>query len=190
MKRLTTALLSIAVVALALPAIASAGLPKTGDPLIVPGKSIGGATLGKDPGKAEKAWGKGRGNCPPSPGNGYCQYSRDNPAFGAAYFSWQADPSGKTRRVDQIYISLGRDVDGDLKLDTKLAKFKTKKGIHLGSTGRKVAAAYPKASFNHGDTDSFDLFTGKGSARVDTVFRLDGTGKGRRVVTIIIVPVQ
>lgn len=188
MKRLTTALLSIVVVGLGLPAFASAALPKTDDPLIVPGKSIGGATLGRNAGIAQEAWGHGRGNCPPSSGS--CTYSRDNPAFGMAYFSWLAIPSLRIRRVIDIVINAGYDIDGDPKFDTKLAKFKTKKGIHLGSTGHAVAAAYPKAKFVHGDTDRFELSTGRGSSVVSTVFQLDGQGKGRRVTSISMYPVN
>lgn len=187
MKPLTRALLSITVAALALPAFASAALPKTDNPLIVPGKSIGGVSLAAGPDPAKQAWGQGRGKCSPPGIAGSCSYSRANSAFGSAFFSWAPIGSGKIERVNDIAINAGRDVDGDLKLDTKLAKFKTKKGIHLGNKGYAVAAAYPKAKFTHGDTDNFQLTTGKGSAKVTTTFQLDGQGKGRPVTGISIV---
>lgn len=191
MRRVATALslLSVFVAALVLPAASSASFPKTDEPLIVPGESIGGVAIGDKPTQAEHAWGEDRGNCS-GVATGGCTYSRTG-AFplGAAYFGWSSGDDGfprSFRSVDSVSITLGTDPDGDYVFDTKLTKFRTKKGIGLGSKKGAVKAAYPKARFIHGDNDSFVIDAHKGKGEIETSFLLASRAKGDPVTSISI----
>jgi hypothetical protein len=149
MRRVVSPLVLVALVALALPALASAGLPRTSDPLIEPGKSLGGIKLKMPLNAAAEKWGRNRGDCNSSMGGG-CLFKGKSAEKGTASFTGSSAPG-----VRYVSINAGQDSDGDFVFETKLARFKTKAGIGLGSKAGAVKRAYPHAVYYHGDGDFF-----------------------------------
>jgi hypothetical protein len=162
--RLAVSLAAIA--ALALPVAAQAALPKTSDTLIVPTKSIGGVALGGSPTAVTKAWGK----------NAECEFqclyegprhTGETPSLGSVLL----ETRGNAVKVWEIFITVGENDEGvrpKPNFDTPLTRFKTAKGIGLGSTAAELTRAY------HGlkkqSSPDFTYYTLKGPKESATVF--------------------
>jgi hypothetical protein len=137
--RTRTLVLTLAVLAFAVPADAIAKLPAKGGKLIVPSSSIGGVKLGMKASVAAKKWGKG-GSCDESTvGALSCRYD-GTAKEGTARFD--IDRDGK---VVAIYFESGHKQDGTAIYKGPITKWHTKKGIRIGSLLRKVQKKYPKA---------------------------------------------
>ena len=134
-----------AMLAFVLPATAQGAFPATSNNLIVPVTSLGGVTLRSSPAQATAAWGSG-GVCkidPTTVGGGQvpytdCVYTTARKLTGEADFTYIGGTvvgagvsafSAQSRRPD---------------FSTPLTRFKTSKGIGIGSTLRQVLAAYPQ----------------------------------------------
>lgn len=136
----TRAPAAVAVVALfvAAPA-AEAKLPAKGGKSIVPNRSIGGVKIGMDAAAAVKKWGKG----------GSCDEVVDELAC-----RWEGSmKQGKMRfdirdgKVSTIVIDVGQEPKTYEPIYRgPITKWKTKKGVHIGTTLFKVAKKYPKAT--------------------------------------------
>ena len=129
-------LLAAFAVALALPATAAAKLPSDGGKLIVPNSSIGGVKLGMDGSKAAKTWGPG-GTCDQEVGVS-CRYD-GAPKNGSARLDLT---DGK---VTTIVLTVGQKANGYPRYKGPITRWKTSKGVHIGTTLQKVAKKYPKA---------------------------------------------
>lgn len=124
--------------ALALPAAAQAALPKTADTLIVPAKSLGGVTLGSSATAVTKAWGK----------NKACEYQclyegKNSGELGSVLL--ESNSSGGDYKVWTVFIAVSETIVGSTpkpNFDTPLTRFKTSKGIGLGSTAGELRGAY------------------------------------------------
>jgi hypothetical protein len=137
MKARIVVALSVAL-ALALPAAAQAGLPKTTDTLIVPAKSLGGVTLGSSSTAVTKAWGKNK-QC-----EYQCLYEGRNPGeLGSVLL--ESDANGASYKVWSVFITVSETIVGTTtkpNFETPLSRFKTSKGIGLGSSQKDLVAAY------------------------------------------------
>ena len=178
--KLSTAVVLSATVALILAPAAPAALPRTGNTLIVPGKSLGGVNLGTTAGKVEKAWGK-TANC-----EFQCLYQGTAPKGGTATMAsvlLESTATGKTPTVWSVYVAAGNKLVGkNLKpnFDTPLTRFKTAKGIGIGSTGSQLTHAYHgMLKFKSGTTT---IYTLKGKKQIQTQFSV----VGGRVTSIVI----
>jgi hypothetical protein len=124
--------------ALALPAAAQAGLPKTTNTLIVPAKSLGGVALGGSPTAVTKAWGKNK-QC-----EYQCLYEGKNPGeLGSVLL--ESDANGANYKVWSVFITVSETIVGTTtkpNFETPLTRFKTSKGIGLGSSKRELTQAY------------------------------------------------
>jgi hypothetical protein len=142
----------LAVVAfLAMPAAAGAHLPKTKNTKIVPGQSIGGVKLDMTKKQVIGKWGKTT-----------CDQST---------CTWEGPGTpGKNERAVVSFVK-GKVVQIAISSATKgsnlkfkpgiLSKWKTSKGISLGSPKSKVPKAYPAAQANNGEAvQGYDLFAG------------------------------
>ena len=130
---------------LALPAATEAALPKVTSTLIVPNKSIGGVALGAKASQVTKAWGA----------NKECEYScvyegkpgrHETASLGSA--SLETKEEGAPAKVWLVFISVGEKTVGDKAVpnfNTPLTRFKTAKGIGLGSTASELTHAYHSA---------------------------------------------
>ena len=123
-------------VLLVLPATAAAKLPTDGGKLIVPNSSIGGVKLGMAGAKAAKTWGKG-GTCDQEVGVS-CRYDGTTKQ-GSARFDLT---DGK---VTTIVLTAGQKTNGNPRYKGPITKWKTSKGVHIGTSLQKVAEKYPKA---------------------------------------------
>jgi hypothetical protein len=132
------------VLALALPVVAQAGLPKATNTLIVPAKSLGGVALGSSTSAVTKAWGKNK-KCESS---GFsCVYEGKNSGELASAVLETAN-EGATYKVAAVFITVSETLKGTTltpDFNTPLTKFKTAKGIGIGSTMKELQRAYPKA---------------------------------------------
>jgi hypothetical protein len=175
MKARTVAVL-FAVAALALPAAAQAALPKTGNTLIVPGKSIGGVALGGSTASVTKAWGS----------NKTCEYQclyegkagpTESPALGSVLL--ESGAKGGAYKVWEVFIDVGQNNTGTNptpNFNTPLTRFKTAKGIGLGSKESELKRAY------HGlkkqvIVPGLTLYTIKGSKEIATIFTVGATSR-------------
>lgn len=122
---------------LAVPATATAALPVVKTTTIVPGRSIAGLKVGMTVPQALAAWGTGT-TCTAETRQAYCYY-RGTERQGDASFI--VDKAGK---VVTITISAGRK-GINLVYAGPLQRWRTTKGIRLGSTTAQVVKAYPKA---------------------------------------------
>jgi hypothetical protein len=117
---------------------AHAATPKLKNTLIVPNKSVGALKLGQSPSAAKAAWGPG--NCLP---NGLCQFnSRPTTAAGFAAYVISTNVEGTPKTVLTITMEAG-PFGKKRNYKTPLARFKTAKGIGLGSTKAQLLHAYP-----------------------------------------------
>jgi hypothetical protein len=163
--RVRIGLVTSVVLALALPAGAQAALPTTHSTLIVPVKSLAGVKLGASLASATAAWGKG-GTC--SENGGACIYESTNDKDGSA--SFLVAQTSTTAPVEVVNVSIkagltSRAVGAKKNFNTPLDRFKTAKGIGIGSTASKLKHAYPhlKKSITGiynlaGPGESFTLF--------------------------------
>jgi hypothetical protein len=137
MKRRVMFVLAVAL-ALVLPASAQAALPKTGDTLIVPAKSLGGVALGGSPAAVVKAWGK-TSSC-----SYQCLYEGKNSGeLGSVLL--ESDANGQNYKVWSVFIAVSQTIVGSTtkpNFNTPLTKFKTAKGIGLGSSLKELRQAY------------------------------------------------
>ena len=163
-------LIGIALIAtLGLASTASAGkLPKIGkDGVIKANKSIGGVKLDMTETKVFKKWGKG--SCTASPAVGTtpaqdgCTWSKSKSggAFEGEYAHVTFLGTGGGATATFISISAQRRASDGKLLPGKLSKWKTPKGLHLGSPTAKIAKEFPAAKPNTGEAvNGFDLVAG------------------------------
>ncbi len=162
--------------ALALPAAAQAALPKTGETLIVPAKSLGGIALGANAKKVTKTWGK----------NPDCEYqclyqagaaSGETPALGSVLL--EAKSTTATAKVWMVFIEVGeRSVGSTQKpnFKTPLTRFKTAKGIGLGSTAAELKRAYHAVKKTRVSSE-VSYYTLKGPKQSATSFTTGASGR-------------
>jgi hypothetical protein len=136
MRSATIAALTLAALAVAAPA-ADAKLPAKGGKTIVPGSSIGGVKLGMDAEAAVKRWGKG-GTCDTALASS-CRWDGSMKQGGLRF----EQVGGK---VSSITIEAGQEpTTCEPVYRGAITKWKTSKGIRIGSAMRRVAKKYPKA---------------------------------------------
>jgi hypothetical protein len=157
--------LALAVV-LVLPTAAGATLPRAKSTLIVPSRSIAGLKLGSTPAQTKRAWG-GK-TCEFA-----CGYEGPKPAGGSAPFAnILLEKEGASLKVWLIAIGVGyKPGPGSATVPAfngPLSRWKTSKGIGLGSTVGEVEAAYPKAKKE--TTPGGPLLTLKGPGKSATDF--------------------
>jgi len=139
--RVRIGLVTSVVLALTLPAGAQAALPTTHSTLIVPVKSLAGVKLGASLASATASWGKG-GTCSASG----CNYESKNDKDGSAGFVVAQTSATAPIRVVKVSIEAGVTslaYGAKKNFDTPLDRFKTAKGIGIGSTAAKLKHAYP-----------------------------------------------
>ena len=169
-----------ATAALALPAAAQAALPKTTNTLIVPGKSIGGVALGGSVASVTKAWGP----------NKTCEYQclyegKAGPTESAALGSTllETGAKGGAAKVWEVFIDVGQNDTGTNptpNFNTPLTRFKTAKGIGLGSKVSELKQAYHAAK-KQAVVAGLTLYTIKGPREIATIFTV---GAGNRITGI------
>jgi hypothetical protein len=128
----------------ALPALASAGLPQASSTLIVPNKSIGGVALGAKVAQVTNAWGATKCEF-------QCLYEAPKkglrtPATASVLLEQKSETA--PAKVWLISLNAGFKPSGSESVpdfDTPLAEYKTSKGIGIGSTIAELTRAYPKA---------------------------------------------
>jgi hypothetical protein len=166
-RHLLTACIVLAIGAVALPAVAAAKLPHPATTRIVPGKSIAGVKLDMTRSQVFHKW--GHTSCD----NSVCTWEGKGKQ-GHREHALVSFVHGKA-----VIISIGAASKGD-KLKFKrgvLSKWKTRKGIHLGSRKGKVPKAYPKAKPNNGEAvNGYDLFRGSRPNLSYTRFSTPGIG--------------
>jgi hypothetical protein len=166
-RRLVTLVAAAGAVCLVVPAAASAKLPTPRNAAIVPGGSIAGVKLDMTQAQVFSKWGSTQCS------SGVC--------------TWEG--SGKPGHNERATVSLvhGKVVQIDINaaftgLDQKfmpgiLSRWKTSKGISLGSFKSAVARAYPQAKPNKGEAvQGFDLFQGRRPNLRYTRFATSGIG--------------
>jgi hypothetical protein len=121
---------------------AGASLPSPKSKTVVPGRSIGGVSIGMAAQAAVKAWGKG-GSCDAAIG-AECRWS-GTPKQGSAYFD-----VGRNGKVTNITLQVGQKPNGVPIYKGPILAWKTSKNIGIGATLRDVLKAYPKAQANGG----------------------------------------
>jgi hypothetical protein len=134
-------------VAISLPIASShAKLPKAKSKTIVVNKSIGGVKIGAKLKTVKAKWGRSKG-CGAKYTFG-CDWrgSRTQGSAGIVHLDG---------RVRSITIKLGFDSANQVVFSSPLMKFKTNKGIGLGSTEAEVRAAYPTAVNTAADVLTF-----------------------------------
>jgi hypothetical protein len=156
----------------ALPACASAALPKFRGTLIAPGKSVAGVSIGESTAKAITAWG-GNKTCQPSTGLAQCVWSSNNGTLGTVTLAFQRG------KVDYIALQLSNGNRGNVLYRGPLMKLKTKKGIGMHSDDAQLVKAYG----DHVATGSIGPTLGSGNHT--TTF---ATSAGRYVTIIIGLP--
>ena len=137
--RLLTAIAFALALTAATAATAEAKLPAQGGKTIVPNKSIGGVKLGMSGKAAVKKWGAGDStDCQQQIGVS-CRWE-GTMKQGFARFDLTND------KVTTIVLQAGQKPKTyDPVYKGPITKWHTSKGIHVGSTLRKVAKKYPKA---------------------------------------------
>ena len=172
---------------LAVPAVADTfSYPKPQDPAIrVPGR-IAGIRIGERLDAARNAWGSGRGNCRfRDTGITVCTYGNDRDrGRGVAYYAAEGSiPSG---RVYTVTIAVGMRLGVVPVYKGPLMRIRTRHGIGLGSTSRRLRRAFPRLRRNstgfyirHGKVEmDFDTFNSANGNRVTSIesFRLGNFG--------------
>jgi hypothetical protein len=169
MRRATVLVIALALGA-AVPATASAKLPKPKSTTIVPGTSIGGVSPGMSIKRALKIWGSG---------------STCTAATVAARCAWVG-----TGKQGQAYVEVGRDgkvynvvIESGLKngapvFSGPLLNWKTRKKVRLGMTLHAIYLKYPKL-----------VGSGSGGQLGSGVHTTTFSTSGGRVYTIILGPI-
>jgi hypothetical protein len=138
-------------VILAVPLAAAAKLPVAKSHLIAPGKSVGGVKLGMTKAKAVATWGS-KPRCVP-------------PVAGVTECFWE--PAGVFADGGRIQLRRGKVIVAGVSINSTmkssairaLKKFKTAKGIHIGSAKSAAKHAYPGLKKPPGDAGSPFLTT-------------------------------
>ena len=179
----------LAAMPLLLPAVAAADLPQTSSTRIVPGESIAGVRTTDTFAKATARWGGSEGeDC----FTGRCD-------FDGTAEEGRAVIAGTERRLS-VSLELGF-LDGQAlgggaskpNLASPLAKYKTSKGIHLGSTVTQLRRAYGRKKLERrgvGVGQGFEYVLTRRKNRsldVETTF-FPGDGKRITVISISVVP--
>jgi len=123
------------VLTLAVAGSAEAKLPKFKTKTIVPGQAIGGLKIGMTKAKAIKTWGKPE-QCQDSPL--WCQFRADSQING---FTTNNPFAGWYLKGGKI-VAVEIETAENTAIDPKLAKLKTSKGIHLGSSMTAARSKY------------------------------------------------
>lgn len=170
------AALSFASVAVAVAAPAKPFKPASKQ--IVPGKSIGGVTIGQSPAKAKAAWhGAAACNKPVGSAPLVCDWV-GSAAKGQGVASYIA----RAGRVTSVSVIARGGANGTYVFKAPLTTLRTTKGIGLGSAQAAVVSAYPNAKLNETPSNlDYDLKQGA----VTTTFEVDRVSK--RVTFIAIV---
>jgi hypothetical protein len=165
--RRTIAVLVVLAAALCVPGSAIAKLPDPATTTIKPGRSIAGVKLDMTKAQAFGAWGSTRCLAPT-----LCEWHGP----GTPGHQEVASISLVNGKVSQITIKAA--VVGTATQSIRLgplARWKTSKGIALGSKRSAVATAYPTARPNTGEAvDGFDLFAGSRPNLAYTRFAANG----------------
>ncbi len=170
-----------AVAALAAPLSANAALPKTTNKLIVPNRSIGGVTLGARPSQVTRAWG------PNSECVSTCVYqarakSGESGAVASALLEQRR--KGTPYKVWNVFISVGEKTVGTRAVPnfkTPLTKFKTRKGIGLGSNVRALKRAYHGLKRENA-TAGYSFYELNGPGEIETGFTVSPAHKITQIV--------
>jgi hypothetical protein len=146
MRRLAAVGLALAVVG-CLSSAASAALPASHDTLIVPGRSIGGLKVGASLQEVNASWG---GNCVSSEEcvwdgkrQGCAQIAMMNPQ---TQLDIEHLGAGHVKTIVLDYLT---HVGPNPSYKTPLARFRTAKGIGIGSSVKSLLKAYPHAKRVH-----------------------------------------
>lgn len=165
--RAAIAVLVAMTAALCAPGLATAKLPRPATTAIKPGKSIAGVKLDMTKAQAFAAWGSTSCLAPT-----VCEWH----GSGAAGQQEVASISLVNGKVVQITIKAA--VVGTATQSIRLgplARWKTSKGIALGSKRSAVATAYPTARPNSGEAvNGYDLFAGSRPNLAYTRFAANG----------------
>ncbi len=173
--------LLVAVVALACAATPAAAhtytYPNPSDPTIRAPRVIAGVHIGQRLDAARRAWGPGRGGCRVDvSGNTVCTYGNDREeGRGVAYFA--AEGTSPSSRVYLVTIAVWLRLGVTPVYKGPLMRIRTKHGIGLGSTSRRLRRAYPRLRRNslgfylrRGRTEmEFDTFNSTNHHRVTTI---------------------
>ena len=155
--------------ALCVPALADAKLPKPKTTAIKPGKSIAGVKLDMTRAQAFAAWGSTRCVAPT-----LCEW------HGPGKPGQQEVASISLVNGKVVQITIKAAVVGTATQSVRLgplARWKTSKGIALGSKRSAVARAYPTARPNTGEAvNGYDLFAGSRPNLAYTRFAANGVG--------------
>jgi hypothetical protein len=154
---------SACLVCLVAPASANTfSYPSPADPTIRVPNAIGGIHIGERLDAAQRAWGGGRGSCRYFPsGVTTCTYgnNRDR-GRGVAYFSAQG--SRPSSRIYQVTIAAGLKLGVVPVYRGPLMRIRTKEGIGLGSTARRLRHVYPQVR-----TDSIGFHVRRKKVEID-----------------------
>ena len=140
------ATLAVFAATLALPAVAPANLPVTKNHVIVPNLSLGGVRIGMKKPRAIAKWGSKPRCAPPDAGVEECFW----------------EPPGSYGDGGYIQVRGGRVIVAGVAIDSSmgpsavraLKRFKTAKGIHIGSSKSSARSAYPGLRVPIGDAGS------------------------------------
>jgi hypothetical protein len=148
---------------------AQAALPTTHTNLIVPVKSLAGVKLGSSLAAATAAWGKG-GTC----NEGGCQYGNTTSKVGEA--SFQLAQTSTTAPIEVVRVGIEAGVTNDTasakkEFNTPLDRFKTAKGIGIGSTLSALKHAYPHVKSSSA-VGSVSVYTLLGPGESFTLFEV------------------
>jgi hypothetical protein len=151
LARPSAAIAFAVVAALALPALGSAKLPVAKSHLIVPGKSVGGVKIGMTKAKAIATWGSKPRCLPLSSGVSVCFWEP------AGVFGDGGRIEVRGKKVIVAGVSIGSSMKPSAV--RALKKFKTAKGVHIGSTKTAAKHAYPGLKKPAGEAGSPFLTT-------------------------------
>jgi hypothetical protein len=171
-----------AIAILAIPLNAQASLPRTTNTLIVPNRSIGGVVLGAHRSQVIRAWG------PNSECVTDCIYQAavSRPGVGAAVASalLEKKREGAPYRVWTVFIAVGLNTVGNKSIPnfkTPLTKFKTAKGIGLGSKLSALKKAYHGLK-RYGSPGGYSFYQLKGKGESETGFTISPSKKITQIV--------
>jgi hypothetical protein len=159
----------LAALALLAPAAALGALPSPSSQRIVLGRSIGGAALGDSFASAKRAW-HSHASCTKQKRIRACVYD-------GGLRSGVATIQAFDRKVSELDLTAGFTATGSRVLHGPLSKFKTSRGIGIGSSRRALVRAYPKLR-----RATSHLYTRHGPGKVITSIEL---ARGRVVAITI-----